>query len=274
MQQADSIAQGQPAEQTGLPLYYREGFFSGNPMYHPELPDNRSGIEGTPKPYSIGTDNILTMILMVSILAVAIILPRVWEFLVRQSRTVIYRPPVGTTEVRETKREKWMLFVFGLVANLAIALACYFYCLHFIGTTFLLPSNYLLIAVFFGWAVVYFLGKMLVSSWVNPVFFGKKKSGQWMKSAIFLQLVEGVLVLSIVLLWTRFGLSLQASITGIIIVVVLIKMMSFGQCLNIFFNRKVVNLHFFLYFCTLEMIPLLVFWGGVVFIGNYLKINF
>ncbi len=274
MQQADSIAQEQPTEQVGLPLYYREGFFSDNALLHAEQPGGSPGVDGTPVPYSIGSDDIITMILMVCCLSAVVALSRVRHFMVRQFKTFLYRPSEGTTEVRETKGEMWSLAVLSLVAGLMIAMACYFYCLHFVGLTFLLLSNYLLIAVFFGLAVVYFSGKMLFVSWINMVFFGWKKNGQWIKSSLFLLSVEGVLLLAIVTLYCRFGLSLHNSIVSIGTVVILVKIMSLGKCATIFFDRKVVNLHFFLYFCTLEIVPLIAFWGGMVFIGNYLKINF
>ena len=42
----------------------------------------------------------------------------------------------------------------------------------------------------------------------------------------------------------------------------------------IFFKRNVVKLQIILYFCTLEIVPLLAFWGALMFTANSLKINF
>ncbi len=274
MQQIDSIAQGQPAEQDGFPLYYREGSFSHGAMLHAEQPGGSPGVDGAPMPYSVGNDDIITLILTVCCLATVVGLSRVRLFMVRQFKTFFYRPAEDTTEVRETTGEIWSLTLLVLVSGLTIAMVCYFYCLHLVGLTYLLPSNYLLIAVFFGLAVVYFLGKMLIGLWVNMVFFGKEKNEQWIKASFFLQAVEGGLMLAVVLLWVYFGLSFRTTLYTIVGVVVLVKILSFGKCLAIFFDRKVVNLHFFLYFCTLEIVPLIALWGGVVFIGNNLKINF
>ena len=60
----------------------------------------------------------------------------------------------------------------------------------------------------------------------------------------------------------------------VIFAVIIVKMMTIYKCYIIFFRRNVVHLQIILYFCTLEMIPLLAFWGVLVITANYLKINF
>ena len=44
-----------------LPQYYREGFFSHNAMFHPELIGGRIGIAGSPVPYSIHNDDLINL---------------------------------------------------------------------------------------------------------------------------------------------------------------------------------------------------------------------
>ena len=243
-------------------------------MFHPELSGGRIGIAGSPVPYSIHNDDLITSMLVVCFLAAVVAFSHARRFVARQFKAFFYRPAEGITEVKETSSEMRFQFFLGLVTSLLVALVCYFYTLNFIGTTFTLQSNYQLIAIFFGLTVAYFAGKLLLSTWVNLVFFGKKKNEQWIKSSLFLLSVEGVLLFPVVLLHAYFGLSPETSITCVAVVAILVKIMSLSKCLTIFFNRKLVNLQFFLYFCTLEIVPLLVFWSIAVFIGNYLQINF
>ena len=47
-----------------LPQYYREGFFSKDSMFHPELQGGRYGVAGDPVPYSVRNDNIITSLLL------------------------------------------------------------------------------------------------------------------------------------------------------------------------------------------------------------------
>lgn len=270
MRQVDSIAQGQPVGQSR----HDGDSFSGKALLHSEQSGGSFDADGTSVPYSVRNDDVVILILVGCAIAAVVALSRVRNFVVQQFKTLFYRPSENEKAVKETKGEMLFMAILALSACLIIGLLCYFYCLHFVGTTFALPSNYLLIAVFLGWTVVYFIGKILLASWVNQVFFGMKKNEQWMKAFFFLQAIEGVLMQCVVLLWFYFGLSLQATLLAVVGVVVLVKMLSLGKCLAIFFDRKVVNLHFFLYFCALEVMPLLVFWSGVTFIGNNLKIIF
>ena len=47
-----------------LPKYYKESFFSGDSLFHPELPGGRRGVAGDPILYSISGDNLITSLLL------------------------------------------------------------------------------------------------------------------------------------------------------------------------------------------------------------------
>lgn len=60
-----------------------------------------------------------------------------------------------------------------------------------VADTFILSSQYQLVAIFFGVFVGYYALKMLIYWFVNSVFFGKK-STRWLKSFLFITSFEGV----------------------------------------------------------------------------------
>lgn len=63
--QQDSISitqEGEDLLDVQLPQYYREGFFSKDSLFHPELPGGRFGVAGDPVPYSIHNDSVITSI--------------------------------------------------------------------------------------------------------------------------------------------------------------------------------------------------------------------
>ena len=64
------------------------------------------------------------------------------------------------------------------------------------------------------------------------------------------------------------------SVIYTIIVLVLVKILSFYKSYLIFFKRNGLFLQIILYFCALEVVPLSALWGGLVLISHYLKINF
>ena len=55
---------GKSAKDIQIPQYYRESYFSGDTLFHPELPGGRQGVTGTPIPYTIAHDNFITSLLL------------------------------------------------------------------------------------------------------------------------------------------------------------------------------------------------------------------
>ena len=62
--------------------------------------------------------------------------------------------------------------------------------------------------------------------------------------------------------------------TYVIISILFVKLLTIYKCFIIFFRPNVVSLQIILYFCTLEIVPLLALWGVLVMTANNLKINF
>jgi hypothetical protein len=125
-----------------------------------------------------------------------------------------------------------------------------------------------------GITVAYFLLKTGLYSVVNHVFFDGKRNQQWIKALLFIISVEGVLVFPAVVFGAYFELDTESVMYYVIFAVIIVKMMTIYKCYIIFFRRNVVHLQIILYFCTLEMIPLLVYWDVLVITANNLKINF
>ena len=95
-----------------------------------------------------------------------------------------------------------------------------------------------------------------------------------MKAYLFLFSCEGVLLFPVVMLLTYFNLSLDAAIIYALIVVGLVKILSFYKSYIIFFRGNGSFLQIFLDFCALEAGPFSALCGGLVLMSHYLKINF
>ena len=57
-------------------------------------------------------------------------------------------------------------------------------------------------------------------------------------------------------------------------VLIFIKILTIYKTYVIFFNQKALYLQIILYFCALEMVPLLSLWGGLAVIVNHLRVIF
>ena len=265
---------GQSLVDVQLPQYYREGFFSKDSLFHPELPAGRFGVGGDPLPYSIPNDNIITSILLLFFILMAIAYANTHRFVVRQVKNFFYIPHDGTSEMTETGSElRFQLFLVFLTCVM-LALLYYLYTIHFVGDNFILNSQYLLLAIFLAMMVGYFMIKWVLYSFVNKVFFDGKRNRHWVKTKLLISSLEGMVLFPAVLLQAYFNVSEKNVIIYFIIVLFFVKILTFFKCYVVFFRRNVFELQIILYFCALEIMPLLAFWGALEFVTNSLKINF
>jgi hypothetical protein len=257
-----------------LPQYYREGFFSKDTLFHPELPGGRYGTAGDPVPYSVHGDNVLTLLLLSCFIVAVVAFSNVRGFFARQAKHFLNMTRPAATEITETATEIRFQVFLAFLAGLLLSLLFYFYTLHYIGETFVLKSQYHLIVIYMVIIACYMLFKTMVQTLVNMVFFDGKKSIQWIKAMLFITSVEGIVLFPVVILRAYFDLSIQNVVIYFIIVLLIVKILTIFKAFVIFFHRNVVSLQIILYFCALEMVPLLALWGTLVFTANNLKIIF
>ena len=264
---------GKSLRDVSLPQYYRESFFSKDSLFHPELRGGRLGVAGDPVPYTVAGDNFITSLLLLCFVMACMAFAKTRQFVLRQARTFFRTPSLGTTEITETSSEVRFQFFFVLQTCLLIAIGYFFYSKASISDTFTI-DQYQVISIYAGCVAGYFLIKAFLYNISGWVFFEKKKNGQWLKAYLFLISCEGVLLFPAIMLQSYFNLSLQGVVIYALVVLGIVKMLSFYKSYIIFFRRNGMFLQIILYFCALEVIPLFALWGGLVFIGHYLKINF
>lgn len=265
---------GRSVSGVSLPEYYRESFFAADTLLHPEADGGRYGVAGDPVPYTVRADNIITLMLLASFVLAMAAFAKSQRFILRQAKSFFYVPHRDTPAVTETSGEVRFQFFLVLQACLLFSILQFFYTQHYIGNTFILKSQYQLIAIYFGMYAGYFAVKGLVYTIVNAVFFGARKSIAWLKVLLFITSVEGVLIFPVVLLQVYFDMPMQSVIYYVLFVLLAVKILTFYKCYIIFFRRTNGFLQIILYLCALEMTPLAAFWGTLVITGNYLKINF
>lgn len=264
---------GKSIRDVKLPKYYKESFFSKDTLFHPEIAGGRYGVAGDPIPYTVRSDDTISLLLIISFVIVMVSYAKSKQFIVRQIKSCFYVHN-NESSISETSNEiRFQLFMVVLTC-LLWSLLQYFFTTHYISTTFILPSQYHLIAIFFGMNVGYFVLKGLLYSWVNTVFFGRKNNLQWMKTYLFITSVEGVLLYPAVLLQSYFDISIRQVVFYTISAVVFVKLLTFYKSYTIFFSRISLFFQIILYFCALEAVPMATLIGSLAITGNYLKINF
>lgn len=261
-------------EKVDLPQYYRENFFSTDSLWHPELNGGRYGIAGDPVPYTIKSDNMITALLLGSFILALVAFSKSRWFIMRQAKNFFRVQRSGTTVITETTNEFRFQFFLAAQTCLLLSLVTFFYAREYNSDTFFVSSQYQLIAIFFGVFAGYFVLKALLYSFINWVFFSGRQNEQWLKSYLFISSVEGVVMFPVVVSQAYFGLSVKSTILYVGAVILLSRLLSLYKCFLIFFRQKGVNLQIILYFCALEIMPLLALFGVLSVLISYLNINF
>ena len=122
--------------------------------------------------------------------------------------------------------------------------------------------------------MAYFLLKFSLFAIVNSVFFDRRDNEQWLKSYLFLVALEGALLFPVIMLVAYFSLPMRIAGVCVAFILIFIKILSIYKCKTIFFKKTGVFLQIFLYFCALEVIPLLALAGSLSMVSQYLRINF
>ncbi len=257
-----------------LPLYYRESYFTGKPHFHPDLYGGRPGTAGDPVPYSIARDNIITLLLTCCFVLAAIAFSKSRRFMARQMRE-FFRPPrrKGVTEMTETSGEIRFQFFLILQTCLLEGLIYFLHVSEHVTDTFTV-DQYRVIGLY-ALAFAGYTALKLAAYWgTGLVFFDRKSTVAWLKSALFLMATQGVALYPWVILQAYFGASSAVTLAGTAAVLAAFKILAFYKTYAIFFRNGRRYLQNILYFCTLEIMPLLTQWGVLATMSSYLKVNF
>ena len=227
---------------------------------------------GTPRPYSVHQDHVVIFLLLLSLILLVMAIgsslyplkERFREFFFSSSAAEYDMPPSIPP----------LMFFLCTMTCLTLALCSFFYIDREMEGIFVVDSNMVVIGAFFATFIGYFLLKWFVYGLVNNVLFGGKKSLQWSHVFFFVTALEGALLFPLPLLVVYFDLPVENGVYYFIFVLFLSKILTFFKSRSIFFRQKILILQNFLYFCALEMTPLLAFCGAWLMLAHILKVNF
>ena len=227
---------------------------------------------GTPRPYSVQHDDVLTLLLLVCSVSLLVVIGSSIRIVKSQFKAFFfssasddYDQPAGISPI---------LFFLCTMTCITVALCSFIYVNDGIEGFFVIDSSIAIVGIFFAAATIYFLLKWFLYGLANNVLFGGKKSLQWSHAFFFITALEGLLLFPLPLGMVFFGLAVEKGIYYFTFVLILSKILTFFKSQSIFFRQKILFLQNFLYFCALEMTPLLAFCGLWLMLAHFLKVNF
>jgi hypothetical protein len=247
---------------------------SGDTLYYAtNHPEWSHGIAGDPIPYTVRGDSVLTLLLIACFMILTISVAQSKRFIIRQLKYFFFIPR-NDSNITETSQElHFQSFLAGLSCLLS-GIIVFQYTNHYITDTFLIGNELILIALLSAVFLTYIVGKAILYLMVNSVFFDPTKNRQWQKVLLFINAMVGILLFPAVLLTIYFDLSLDKAAYYFVSILFSAEILTFYKGWSIFFRQNRGFLKISLYFCTLEITPLLCLASGLLILIDNLKPNF
>ncbi len=251
----------------------QESHFPNNISFYTEHGGNEYGVEGEPVPYTVRGDDLLTSLLLICFIVLVVFVSRSRFFIKEQIKDILY---VSNNDdgFHETTMEQQSLVLLCVTTCLVFAICSYYYTVYYLSGSFAVNSDFSIIAIFFLSFLIFMPFKILLYTLVNSLFFEKLQNRRWLKTVLFLYITEGTFVFPVTMLLVYFDLSPRIALYYIIFVLFVIKTVTIYKCWHIFFSQNGGFLQTILYFCTLEIVPILNLVSGMLILIDNLTLNF
>lgn len=242
-----------------LSSFLDDGYFGGDSLLHPELPYRLQGYSGTPVEYNPDNDNGIALLLLATTILFVCLLGQLLPRL-RQATSDFFFPAshVSPSESDLASIGSWTALGFSLLTCTSAGLGA----LHLaVGMGLHVDSPlepYVYMATFSAMVALYMMARNILTSFVNWVFFEKETSRRWAKANSYICTMENMTFFPIMILTCYSQATMQITLACIAATVVTAKILLLYKTLKIFFDKTYGYLHIFVYFCTLEVIPLLI----------------
>lgn len=233
-----------------------------------------SGFEGTPISYSPRTDDAIALTLLACFFLSSIALARGKRFLSQQVKDFVLH------------RERTSIFDSSTAADVRYLLVLVLQTCVLSGITFLnyfhdicpalmnQVSPLLLLGIYVGFCLAYFLLKWLLYMFLGWTFFDKNKTNIWLESYSALIYYVGFALFPFVLFLVYFDLGLTNLVIIGSIILIFTKILMFYKWIKLFFHQFSGLFLLILYFCALEIVPCLLLYQGMIRMNNILLIKF
>ena len=252
----------------------KSGPFTGDSLYHPELPPHPYGRRGVSLGYQLGRDDYVTGSLLVCLVLLNYALHHS-RYQIRHLLRDFFYPPHERSIMRDpvsfaplvTFSTMIMLSVMGGLIMFVVAQTNYNLFLSQV-------SPYLLLFIYMGIIFLMFLFKRMAQDFVGWVFFTPLQRDSWRQSTELVCLLQSAAIFPLCMVFLYFRLSPFYTVLSLFSVIVLGKLMLAWRARTILFHHFSLILHLFVYLCTLEIVPLLALWKILLLITDKLIVKY
>lgn len=239
-----------------------------------EATNRVAGMQGQTLPYQLRSDAFVTSIILLCFVLLSYSLRNGKKYILQRIKDLFqHKERVSLFDEASTSGNRYT-FTLTVITSILSGLYIYEYISETNPTLLHFVSHSLTLSIYIGITLFYITSKWLSYQFINWIFFDKDRNNYWLQT--YFNLVSGLsfLLFPIMLFIIYFNLSLHESQILITIILLFAKILLFYKCIRNFFNQVYGFLHFILYFCALEIIPLILFWKGITYINTILVLKF
>lgn len=217
-------------------------------------------VPGTLLGYSLRTDSWVTGTLLLTFFLAAYSIARSRHFLQQQLRDFFRLRQRANlfADAADSQSSGW--FYLLTQYSLIVALISFEYMALQRPERLEQASPYAFMGVSVGVVFAYNVVKQILYAWVGHTFFEQGQRQQWRSAFRLSLLVESLLLFALLLLTVYFALDYALAMTLFLAVLGLVLVIRWYKQQAIFFGYRFGYVHGFLYFCTLEITPLVGLW--------------
>ena len=231
-----------------------------------------AGMAGEPLPYCFRTDDIVTSFLLLSFFLVAFVTAYSRRFLSAALKDFFHK---GSRSERLTTQEDNSLrgkFFLVFQTSFLLGILFYDYAAERLPDACGKVSPYYILGGAVSLCILYYWLKMLLQKFVGSVFFDAASNRRWNDAANLGILTTGIFLFPLVLLVVYFDLDFALTRILFLFAFLFIEILLAYKCFCIFFGYAFGWVHLILYFCTLEIAPLIILWRSLHIFTGYLVV--
>ncbi len=233
-----------------------------------------AGMRGEPLPYQIRSEWSVACLLLVCFLVFSHIVKNGKKYIVQHIKTLFQRKERSSLFDDTEGTDNGYTMVFPILSCICYGLYFYYYSVTTSPALVYVTPHEALLSVYIFLSVCYVLVKWGGYNFVNWVFFEKDRCKAWIRAYFDLLSAQCFLLFPVILFIIYFRPDFIISNILIAFIYICAKILLFYKGFRNFFNQSYGFLHFILYFCALEMVPLLLLAKGILYVNQIVILNF
>lgn len=235
---------------------------------------SEAGMRGEPLPYRIHSEWSVACLFLICFFVFAHVVKNGKKYIIQHIKALFQRKERSSLFDDAQGMDNGYTIAFPLLACVCYGLFFYDYSVTAFPALVYVTPHEALIGVYIFLSIVYMLFKWGSYHFVNWIFFERERGKAWIRTYFDILSASCFLLFPLMLFIVYFRPGFVTSNILIAITLVFAKILLYYKGFRNFFGQSYGFLHFILYFCALEMMPLLLLAKGIIYINQIVILNF